>query len=131
MIGLDTNVLVRYLVQDDPVQSARANKLMENELSEEEPGFVGLVVLAETTWVLQRLYSATALEVRETVADLLGTSQIVVENRDAVTSALAKTHANKCAFADALIAASAEGAGCASVVSFDRGAVRAGMTLLI
>ena len=130
MIGLDTNVLVRYLVQDDPAQSARANQLMENELSEEEPGFVGLVVLAETSWVLQRLYSATASEIRETVADLLGTSQFVVENRDAVTHALAKTQDNNCAFADALIAASAVGAGCASVVSFDRGAVRAGMTLL-
>ena len=130
MIGLDTNVLVRYLVQDDPAQSARANQLMENELSEEAPGFVCLVVLAETTWVLQRLYSATAHEIRETVADLLGTSQIVVENRDAVTSALVKTHDNNCAFADALIAASAEGVGCTTVVSFDRGAVRVGMTLL-
>ena len=130
MIGLDTNVLVRYLVQDDPEQSARANELMEHELSEEEPGFVGLVVLAETTWVLQRLYSANAHEIRATVTDLLGTGQIVVENRDAVTHALAKAHDDHCAFADALIAASAEAAGCASIVGFDRGAVRAGMTLL-
>ena len=73
---------------------------------------------------------AFTFEIRETVADLLGTSRIVVENRDAVTQALAKTHDNNCAIADALIAASADGAGCASVVSFDRGAVRAGMTLL-
>lgn len=103
---------------------------MEDELSEAEPGYVGLVVLAETTWVLQRLYRATAQEIRETVADLLGSSQIVVENRDAVTRALATASGSNCAFADALIAASAGAEGCSSTVRFDRGAVRAGMTLL-
>lgn len=71
MIGLDTNVLVRYLTQDDPAQAARATRLMEQELSENEPGYVGLVALAETTWVLQRLYRASAAEIRDTVADLL------------------------------------------------------------
>ena len=130
MIGLDTNVLVRYLAQDDPGQSARANQLMEDELSADEPGYVGLVVLAETTWVLRRLYRATADEIQETVADLLGTSQIVIENRTAVTRALTTSRDGNCAFTDALIAASAAGAGCTKVVSFDRGAVRAGMTLL-
>jgi predicted nucleic-acid-binding protein len=130
VIGLDTNVLVRYLTQDDPTQSTRATKLMEQGLSEAEPGYVGLVVLAETAWVLQRLYSATAEEIRETVADLLATSQIVVENRAAVARALTLSRTGNCALADALIAASAEVAGCTAVVSFDRGAVRAGMKLL-
>lgn len=130
MIGLDTNVLVRYLTQDDPIQSARATELMERELSESEPGYVGLVVLAETAWVLQRLYSATAEEIRETVADLLVTGQIEVENRAAVTRALTLSRSGNCAFPDALISASAEVAGCTTVVSFDRGAVRAGMSLL-
>jgi predicted nucleic-acid-binding protein len=130
VIGLDTNVLVRYLTQDDPEQSARANQLMEVELSADEPGYVGLVVLAETTWVLRRLYRATTDEIQETVADLLGTSQIVIENRTAVTRALTTSRDGNCAFADALIAASASGAGCTKVVSFDRGAVHAGMTLL-
>ena len=130
MIGLDTNVLVRYLTQDDPAQAARATRLMEQELSEDEPGYVGLVALAETTWVLQRLYRASAAEIRDTVADLLGARQIVVENRDAVSRALATSFDGKCTFADALIAASAAVAGCTSVVSFDRGAARAGMKLL-
>ena len=130
MIGLDTNILVRYLTQDDPAQAARATRLMEQELSEDEPGYVGLVALAETTWVLQRLYRANAAEIRETVADLLGARQIVVENRDAVSRALATSSDGRCTFADALIAASAAVAGCTSVVSFDHGAVRAGMKLL-
>jgi len=130
VIGLDTNLLVRYLTQDDPVQSARASQLMERELSDDNPGYVGLVVLVETTWVLQRRYRATAEEVRETVADLLGARRVVVENRAVVMRALAISRGDNCAFADALIAASAANAGCTATVSFDRGAMRAGMTLL-
>ena len=72
LVLLDTNILVRYLTQDDPVQAARATRLMEEELSENEPGCIGLVALAETTWVLQRVYRASAVEIRDTVADLLG-----------------------------------------------------------
>ena len=103
---------------------------MEEGLSENEPGYIGLVALAETTWVLQRVYRASAAEIRDTVADLLGARQIVVENRDAVSRALATSFDGKCTFADALIAASAAIAGCTSVVSFDRSAARAGMKLL-
>lgn len=130
MIGLDTNVLVRYLAQDDPDQAARATEVVEQELTEDSPGFIGLVVLVETSWVLQRLYRASAEEIRETVNDLLGSSRIVVENRDVVARALATCEKNACGFADALIAASAWSAGCKKIVSFDRGAVRAGMRLV-
>ena len=128
MIGLDTNVLVRYLTQDDPDQAARATRIVEQELSEDTPGFIGLVVLVETVWVLQRLYRASAEEIRDTVIDLLGSRNIVVENRDVVTRALALSRQNSCGFADAIIAASAFKAGCDKVISFDRGAVHAGMT---
>ena len=130
MIGLDTNVLVRYLTQDDPDQAVRATRVVEQELTEETPGFIGLVVLVETAWVLQRLYRASAEEIRETVTDLLGSRDIVVENRDVVTRALALSRQNSCGFADAIIAASAFNAGCDKVFSFDRGAVHAGMSLV-
>lgn len=125
MIGLDTNVLVRYLTQDDPDQAARATRIVEQELTEETPGFIGLVVLVETVWVLQRLCRASAEEIRETVTDLLRSRDIVVENRDVVTRALALSRQNSCGFADAIIAASAFNAGCGKVISFDRGAVHA------
>ena len=62
MIGLDTNVLVRYMAQDDPKQSAIATRLIEKELSPGEPGFISLMVLAELCWVLKSLYSASAGE---------------------------------------------------------------------
>ena len=54
LIGLDTNVLVRYLAQDDRVQAARAVRLVERELSQRQPGYISLVVLVETCWVLKR-----------------------------------------------------------------------------
>jgi predicted nucleic-acid-binding protein len=129
MTGLDTNVLVRYLAQDDPDQATRATRFIE-ELTEDAPGFIGLVVLVETMWVLQRLYRASPAEILETVKDLLGSRTIVVENRDVVARALSTCETNACAFADAVIAASALSAGCKQIMSFDRGAVRAGMTLI-
>jgi predicted nucleic-acid-binding protein len=130
MIGLDTNVLVRYLAQDDPAQAALATRVVEEELTGDAPGFIGLVVLVETIWVLQRLYRASAEEIRETVNDLLGSRSIVVENRDVVARALATSEKNSAGFADAIIAASALNAGCNKIVSFDRRAVRAGMSLV-
>lgn len=130
MIGLDTNVLVRYLTQDDPGQASLATRILEQEVTEDLPGFVGLVVLVETVWVLQRLYRAKPEEIHEMVADLLGSRAIMMENREVVARALAISGQNACGFADAIIVGSALSAGCERVLSFDRGAVRAGMTLI-
>lgn len=126
MIGLDTNVLVRYLTQDDPRQAARANRLIENELNERRPGFVGLIVLVEVCWVLKRLYGATQQELRDVVRILLEARQLVLEARAVVMRALA----GQGDLADVLIVESARDAGCEGVVSFDRKAIRAGMSLL-
>lgn len=130
MIGLDTNVLVRYITQDDPAQAARATRLIESELSDTNPGFVGVVVLAETAWVLQRLYRVTRAEFHDAVGDLLAIRQLVVENRAAVARAHAMSAVANIEFADALVAECARAAGCRKVVSFDRGAARAGMDIL-
>jgi predicted nucleic-acid-binding protein len=130
MTGLDTNVLVRYLAQDDAAQSARATRLIERELNEREPGFIGLVVLVETCWVLKRLYGATAAELRETVRDLLDTRQFVIEQRTVVLRAVARLGDSAGDLADALIAQGAAQAGCARTVTFDKQGVRLGMELL-
>lgn len=130
MIGLDTNVLIRYLTKNDPDEAARTTRVTEQELTEDTLGFIGLVVLVETAWVLQWLYRASAEEIRETATDLLESRAIVVEERDVVTRALGISRQNACGFADALIAASAFNAGCDKVISFDRRAVRAGMSLV-
>jgi len=130
MIGLDTNVLVRYLAQDEPAQSARATRLIERQLSEREPGFIGLVVLVETCWVLRRLYGATAAELRDTVRDLLDTRQFVIEQRTVVLRAVARLGDGAGDLADALIAEGAAEAGCTRTVTFDRQGARLGMEVL-
>jgi predicted nucleic-acid-binding protein len=130
MIGIDTNVLVRYLAQDHPAQSARATRLIESELSERQPGFVGVVVLVETCWVLKRLYGASVSELKQTVRDLLDSRQIVIEQREAVTQALARLGDTSGDLANALILEAASAAGCERVVTFDKAAAKLGMSLL-
>lgn len=134
MIGLDTNVLVRYLAQDDPKQSAQATHLIEQELSASNPGFISLVVLAELCWALARMYGASPEEVRQTVDDFLGTPQFHFERRAVVQAAVRQSKAGKSAkagFVDVLISQIAQAEGCSRIVTFDKAAVRAaGITLL-
>jgi len=130
VIGLDTNVVVRYLAQDEPAQSARATRLIERELSEREPGYISLIVLVETCWVLKLLYGATAGELHDAVRDLLDARQLSVESRVAVARALARVLDNGGDIADALITECAMQAGCARTVTFDKAAARLGMVLL-
>ena len=132
MIGLDTNVLVRYLAQDDKAQAASATRFIETRLSERSPGFISLVVLVELCWVLQRLYGATTSELVGTVSDLLATPQFRLQAREAVQDAVQALRAGKtgkAGFVDFLISRIALREGCSAVVSFDRAAIRAaGMT---
>lgn len=134
MIGLDTNVLVRYLAQDEPRQAARATRLIEEELSVTEPGFISLVVLVEVYWVLKRLYSASAEELLATVEDLLNTPRFYLDRRDVVAATVQFIKAGKGAkagFADALIAQLAAAQGCSRTVSFDKAAVRSAVMALL
>lgn len=134
MVGLDTNVLVRYLAQDDPRQSAAATRLIEQGLTDRAPGYLSLVVVVELCWVLQRLYAASVQEVAQTLDDMLAMPVFVFQERDAVQAAvgLVRTRSGaQLGLPDVLIAQLAMQAGCERVFSFDKGAVRsAGMTLL-
>jgi predicted nucleic-acid-binding protein len=130
MIGLDTNVLVRYLAQDDPKQTAVATRLF-GSLSVASPAFVSQVVLAETVWVLQSRYAAAASQIGQVVETLLRTEVIQVERADVAWRALRRFRQGQGDFPDALVAELAHAAGCKKIYSFDRGAVkRSGMTLL-
>lgn len=131
MIALDTNVLIRYLAQDDAQQSARATHLIEQEVSDTSPAFVSLIVLVETCWVMQRLYQASKRDICELVRDLLDSRQLLIDQRAIVNQALAAIEADPSIdFPDALIVASARAAGCDRIATFDRRAQRAGMELL-
>jgi predicted nucleic-acid-binding protein len=130
MIGIDTNVLVRYIAQDDATQSRRAMAFIENECNEATPGFVGLVVLVEVVWVSESCYGAAREEVAEIVRRILSIRQLVVQDAETAWKALRLFESCKADFADCLVARSAIAAGCKSVVTFDKQASKAGMTLL-
>ena len=130
MTGLDTNVLVRYIMQDDPKQSPLANRLIES-LSAESPGFVPLVALVELAWVLSSGYGLDRDHLVQAVEGLLHTKEIIVERAETVWKALRAFQAGGADFADSLIERSAVAAGCDRTVTFDRGAVKGcGMALL-
>ena len=129
MIGLDTNVLVRYLVQDDPDQSARATALIEG-LDEQRRGFVSIVVLVELSWVLRRAYGVSVDDVHAVVDRLLRAREVVVQEADVVRLALRRALAGA-DFPDAVIGELGSRAGCEATVTFDaRAAELAGMRLV-
>ena len=134
MIGIDTNVLVRYLTQDDAAQAARATRFMETELSPAQQGCISVVVLVELCWVLQSLYRVTPPELLDLIDDLLRSRHLQLEHRPAVQAAVhaLRQSPTACAgLADVLITHIGQALGCSHTVSFDKGAVRwAGMTLL-
>ncbi len=124
MIGLDTNVLVRYLTQDDPVQSPQATELIEQRLTEDDPGFVCTVAMAETAWVLERAYGLTDRDIGTAIERVLQADVLVVENEQEVFAAMVMLKQGRGSFADALISALGTRAGCSRTVTFDRKALR-------
>ncbi|HEY7890392.1 MAG TPA: type II toxin-antitoxin system VapC family toxin [Steroidobacteraceae bacterium] len=130
MTGLDTNVLVRYVMQDDPKQSQKASRLVES-LTSEAPGFVPLVALIELVWVLTSCYDLTHEQVAQALDALLRAKEIVLERAEQVSQALRTFGASSADFADCLIERTAAAAGCGQTMTFDTDAAKfAGMTLI-
>lgn len=130
MIGLDTNVLVRYIMQDDPRQSPKATRLIE-ALDSESPGFVTVVSVVELYWVLTSCYGLGGHDFKRALDALLRAKQIVVDRADQVLRALRVFDDGKADFADCLIERIASSAGCAETLTFDAGAAKhSGMSLL-
>jgi predicted nucleic-acid-binding protein len=124
MIGLDTNILVRYLVQDDPVQSPKATEILERRLTEKDPGFVSVVAMVETVWVLDRAYGFSSQEISSAIERMLQTDVLIVENEQQVFTAMVALKSGEGSFADALIGALSTRAGCARTLTFDHKALR-------
>ena len=124
MIGLDTNVLVRYVTQDDPVQSPKACELIES-LTTLSPGFVSLVSVVELVWVLQSCYQCTKSELVTVLETLLRTRELIIEQAEIVWQALRRFTASKADFADCLIERCAHSAGCEYTATFDLDAAKA------
>ena len=124
MIGLDTNVLVRYLTQDDAIQSPKATQIIEHRLTESNPGFVSVVAMVETVWVLDRAYGLASQDIAEAIERMLQIEVLVVEKEQEVFAAMVALKQGRGSFADALIAELGASAGCLHTVTFDNKALR-------
>ncbi|MFL9913093.1 PIN domain-containing protein [Paraburkholderia sp. RL17-337-BIB-A] len=119
MIGLDTNVLVRYFAQDDAAQSKKATALMES-FSADRPGYVSQVALVEVVWVLGRSYGVERDQMKDIIESMLGTKELVIDGADTVRKALRVFAASdKADFADCLIERSGHVAQCEYTATFD------------
>ena len=121
-LALDTNVLVRFLVQDDPGQGAQAARVMAG-LTEAAPGYVCREVLVELVWVLERAYGRPRAEVAAALEGLLSAPEIALEADDDTATAILRYRDEAHGFADLMIAAAARRAG-ARLVTFDKRVAR-------
>jgi len=120
MTGLDTNVLVRYLTQDDPVQSAQVDQLIEQTLSQGKSLFINHIVLCELVWVLTRAYDYPKSDVVEVIEKILLAIQFEIEDKSSVWEALNDFKTSRADFADCLIGVKNRNAGCEKTWSFDK-----------
>ena len=120
MIGLDTNVLVRYLAQDDPQQFDRAERFIRSAKDSGQTLFLNHLVLCELVWVLGGAYRHSRSEIVEVLDRLLLTSDFEIEDRDAVYGALAEFRRSQGDFSDYLIGVKNRNSGCETTATFDR-----------
>ena len=119
MIGLDANVLLRAVTQDDPMQTPVARALIET-LDETSPGHVNVVVLVEFSWSLRTRYKYERGAIIDAIEKLLKSAAFVVSDRDAVNAALTRSRDEGLHFADALIGELNRIAGCRTTMTFDK-----------
>jgi predicted nucleic-acid-binding protein len=130
MIGLDTNVVVRYLTHDDAAQTAAAVRVMD-ALSSDSPGFLSVIVVVELVWVLEVSYRFSKNEIEQVLETLLRSKELVVERAEIFAQALRKFNSGHADFADCLIERCGHAAECEYTVTFDRNAASAaGMKLV-
>jgi predicted nucleic-acid-binding protein len=120
MIGLDTNVLVRYLTQDHPEQASQASQLIEKHCTIDDPGFISLVVLCELVWVLRGAYEYKKQLVVKVLDQIMTIKELIVEAEQTVRYALAAYRNGPADFADYVIIFSNRAQGCETTYSFDK-----------
>jgi predicted nucleic-acid-binding protein len=129
MIGLDTNIIVRYLTHDDAAQTAAAVRVVDS-LSADSPGFLSLIVITELVWVLEVSYRFKKHEIEQVLESLLRSKELVIERAEIVSQALRKFNSSRADFAECLIERCGHAAECQHTVTFDRNAASAGMKLV-
>lgn len=131
MIAVDTNILLRYVVRDDPEQLEKAANFFR-ERTTEDPAYVSLIVVAEMIWVLRRLYRYSTEQVRAALLHLIETAELEFEEEQYLVRLLSRGAVVKFDLADHLITLSGAKAGCSHTVTFDKRAAKSvpGMELL-
>lgn len=124
MKGLDTNILVRYFVQDDPLQGEKATQFIEKAVAEGEICFINNIVLCELVWVLESAYGYSKEEIADLMEKILRTSMFNFESKDAAWWSLREYKKSKADFSDCLISRQNKNYGCSKTVSFDKGVKR-------
>jgi predicted nucleic-acid-binding protein len=124
MIGIDTNVLVRHLVQDDLGQSREATRVITKRCTREDPGFINRIVLCELVWVLESAYGYPKDTIVVVLEKLLRTSQLKIEDAQSAWTAFRMYQNGKADYADCLLGATNRLAGCDSTVTFDQAAMK-------
>ena len=120
MKGLDTNVIVRYLVQDDPKQAAQAAAFIVQYCTSKNPGFIGHITLCELAWVLESCYDQSRDEIAVVIEHLLQVEQLEVMQPHIVWQALSDYKQSNADFSDHLLARANEAQGCDVTVTFDK-----------
>jgi predicted nucleic-acid-binding protein len=124
MIGLDTNIILRYLLQDDTKQTRQANQIIDRQLSEQNPGFISLVTVLQIVWVLRSLLKRDPFQIASHIEHLLAADSLEVQNEQQVFEAAFAVKRGTGEFEDALIGALDTWAGCSRTLTFDRKATR-------
>ncbi len=124
MIGLDTNILLRYLTQDDAPQAKRATKIFEKQISEGNRGFISTIVLVETCWALGRFYGVEAEGIETMIDRFLVAPSVEFEHREEIWRALRLSRTGTIDFVDALIGLVGESHGCEYTLTFDKKAAK-------
>ena len=131
MIGLDTNVLARYLTQDDPAQSRRASAVIADATRRGDRCVIDVIVLCELVWVLREAYGFDRGTVVTTLEKILDTGEFVIEDRDLARRTLADYRRGPGDFSDYLIGWRNRQAGCSETATFDRGLRRSELFRLV
>jgi predicted nucleic-acid-binding protein len=126
MLGVDTNVIVRYLTRDDQQQYQRARRLINFEVVKGEPVLVSLLVLLETEWVLRSRYEMTKADIVSAFSALLDTADLTFEDEPTVETAIYSWKDSAADFADCLIEARNRKLGCRATATFDERALKLG-----
>ncbi len=124
MIGLDTNVLLRYLLQDDPAQSLRATEIVERRMTQQDPGFISLVSVLEIVWVLGSLYKRTRWQIADHIEMILAADTLEIQNEQEVYEAVVALRNGRGTFEDALIGSLGIWRGCSATLTFDQNAAK-------